>query len=357
VECVTYILGAGFSAPLGIPIMSDFLTKSRDLYFADPKRYQHFKSVFETIQELSIIKNYFQADLFNIEEILSIIEMGTFLEGKRLRKVFLKYISDVVDHYTPEIKPYPRTLPGNWYDFVFGGDNLVSPYGYFTASLLSVEFGEFTAKDAGIRWHFVQKANSSLTNYNVITLNYDLVLENICRFITDNYRTETQVHLKRAESPDDSDWPTIAKLHGSVDSDLSVPPTWAKTKTPRLTGIWKTAYQLLKASNHIRFIGYSLPVADAYIKYLIKSAAVRAEHLKGIDIICLDPGGAVRARFEDFIEFPYYRFADADVLDYLLLVEKTTRMHHPKPGEKRPFRMDVLEEAHEAFMRDNVKQT
>jgi hypothetical protein len=30
IEKVTYILGAGFSAPLGLPVMGDFLLKSKD---------------------------------------------------------------------------------------------------------------------------------------------------------------------------------------------------------------------------------------------------------------------------------------------------------------------------------------
>lgn len=45
--------------------------------------------MFDEINELSISKNYYSADLFNIEEILSIIEMGTFLEGEKLKKVFI----------------------------------------------------------------------------------------------------------------------------------------------------------------------------------------------------------------------------------------------------------------------------
>ena len=66
-------LGAGFSAPLGLPVMSNFLVKSKDMYFGDPVTYRQFDTVFKTIEELSIIKNYFKADLFNIEEILSIV--------------------------------------------------------------------------------------------------------------------------------------------------------------------------------------------------------------------------------------------------------------------------------------------
>jgi hypothetical protein len=73
---VVYFLGAGFSAPLGLPVTNNFLVKSKDIYAADSDRYAHFSEVFKTIRELSIIKNYYQADLFNIEEVLSILDMA-----------------------------------------------------------------------------------------------------------------------------------------------------------------------------------------------------------------------------------------------------------------------------------------
>lgn len=41
-EKVVYILGAGFSAPLGLPVMSNFLVKSKDLYFSDTEKYKRF---------------------------------------------------------------------------------------------------------------------------------------------------------------------------------------------------------------------------------------------------------------------------------------------------------------------------
>ncbi len=40
---VVYLFGAGFSAPLGLPVMSNFLMKSMDLYVSDPERYRTFK--------------------------------------------------------------------------------------------------------------------------------------------------------------------------------------------------------------------------------------------------------------------------------------------------------------------------
>ena len=88
-ETITYILGAGFSAPIGLPVTNNFLIKSKDLYFTDHNKYDYFKSVFNTIEELSVCKNYFNADLFNIEEILSILEMGSFLDGKKMKKDFI----------------------------------------------------------------------------------------------------------------------------------------------------------------------------------------------------------------------------------------------------------------------------
>jgi hypothetical protein len=72
-ERVVYLLGAGFSAPLGLPVMSNFLEKSKDMYFETPDRYKYFSDVFNQIRDFSVVKNYYNSDLFNIEEILSIL--------------------------------------------------------------------------------------------------------------------------------------------------------------------------------------------------------------------------------------------------------------------------------------------
>ena len=45
-------MGAGFSAPAGLPVMSNFLLKSKDLYFKDQTRYKHFEEVFKKIDQL-----------------------------------------------------------------------------------------------------------------------------------------------------------------------------------------------------------------------------------------------------------------------------------------------------------------
>ena len=350
IEKVAYILGAGFSAPLGLPVMSNFLIKSKDLYFSDTEKYKHFRSVFDAINELSVSKNYYSADLFNIEEILSIIEMGTFLEGKRLKKVFIQYISDVIDFYTPEMKPYSsKELPGNWVDFIFGQRGLQKDFGCFTANLIGTEYKEKRKNDYGriVRTFHVNKIASRKTQYAIITLNYDLVLENYCKYINDNYQTEGEIKFNPQEYPADWAIPPLAKLHGSLDTGLIVPPTWAKGNNSKITPIWKHAYQILKEANHLRFIGYSLPIADSYIKFLLKSAVVKTEHLKSIDVICLDKDDSVKKRFDDFFEFDYYRFANASVTDYL---SPLSELYSGVRQIDASVRMNDLEIVHNKFM-------
>jgi hypothetical protein len=352
VERVTYILGAGFSAPLGLPVMRDFVIKSKDLYFSEPEKYQHFMAVFDMIEKLAVIKNYYDADLFNIEEILSIIEMGNFLEGTKLKDEFIRYISDVISHYTPPIGPFPKPLPANWHHSAFGDNKLYSYYGYFVASLFNLQIRKIDIDDAGRKLSKLSSSDceSGFTNYAVVTLNYDMVLENICLLMKANYENSSDISFGTPDYHTNSRYPYLAKLHGSVDTDLIVPPTWAKGTMIEITPIWKHAYQVLHDSNHILVIGYSLPIADSYIKYLIKSAVVKSKHLKSFDVICMDLDGSVKRRYQDFIKFAYWRFASSDTLNYLRMLHDITIDKSPNVMSGQPFRMNMLDQVHESFM-------
>src|SRR4051812_9097662 len=111
-EKVVYLLGAGFSAPLGLPLMSNFLVRSKDAFAADPDKYAHFQEVFKTIDGMHVCKSYFDADLWNIEEVLSILEMREGLAASSVARSFTKYIIDVIQHYTPRPQPPPVVAAG-----------------------------------------------------------------------------------------------------------------------------------------------------------------------------------------------------------------------------------------------------
>ncbi|HEX6901709.1 MAG TPA: SIR2 family protein [Thermoanaerobaculia bacterium] len=349
-ERIVYLLGAGFSAPLGLPVMSNFLEKSKDLYFSDPQRYRYFEDVLNAIAKMSVVKNYYSTDLFNIEEILSVLAMQQNLRGRRLKKAFLAYIADVISYYTPIFLP-TENLPSNWQDRIFASaGHPGSLYGAFVANLIQLRVSpaeiegmfrasSFQESDA----IYVQESDAT---YGIITLNYDLILERFLDYIETAF-VNTGI-LRFASNCLDGGVP-LAKLHGSVDTGIMVAPTWNKTLARNLLPAWKTAFQLLAKANHIRIIGYSLPTADAYIKYLLRAAAIESPHLKKIDVLCRDDRkGSVRARYEEFIDFANFRFVNGNVVDYLR-PNVFTRIQRADSRELRAIEFRGLEAGHEHF--------
>jgi hypothetical protein len=342
---VVYILGAGFSAPLGLPVMSNFLVKSKDLYFSDTQRYRQFQEVFRTIDKLSVVKNYFSSDLFNIEEILSILEMQKQTGNTRIVKEFSDFISTVIKYYTPPLtRNKDVNWPSNWYDDIFRQhqDDPWENYGFFVASLLGLE-GDLASEIPNI-----SISNQRSAHYSVVTLNYDLVLENVCEYINSNLRVSGKVSFDREKGQDDKpDHVPLAKLHGSVDTGDLIPPTWNKSVNSKISGSWRLAHKLISEANHIRIIGYSLPTSDAYIKYLLKSAVAKANHLKSIDVICRDNDGSVKARYDEFVKFNYYQFFNRKIEDYLKI---NSHLIHERGRQGGPLKMTTLERTHEIFI-------
>lgn len=336
-ENVVYLLGAGFSAPLGLPIMTNFMQKSKDLYFIDPERYCYFEKIFETVRDMHICKSYFRADLFNVEEILSILEMTDALSHEPEKELFAQYIIDVIAGYTPEIE---RDSNDNL-TRIFKED-IDCYYGYFVASLFGISMSK---KQDGI-WAVVNSERAY--NYSVITLNYDLVLENYSKHFQENCHGDSSLEFKK----NGGDWGKedvvfLSKIHGSVDTKTIVPPTWNKGLNPDIRHVWQLARNQLCEANHIRIIGYSLPITDAYIKYLLKSSIISNDNLKTIDVLCLDEDGSAKARYNEFVCFPRYRFRNANIFDYLqshydLWDRKNIRNYNE-------IKMGLLEEAHEIF--------
>jgi hypothetical protein len=340
---IVYVLGAGFSAPLGLPLMNNFLIKSKDMYFADRDKFQYLDKVYDRIARMSVAKNYFAADLFNIEEILSITEMSSFVAGATFRDEFLQYIRDVILHYTPSMPP--RNLPSNWEDFLFGDNPAWTPYGYFVLNLCNRAIAETYVK--GARAFVCSRTVGSKASYAVVSLNYDLVLETVCKYVGEQCTIKDSIGF--CSTADGNAGPVLAKLHGSIDGPVIVPPTWSKGSHPEIVPAWRSALEVLRTANQIRFIGYSLPRADAYVRYLLKAAVLDAPHLKAIDVICLDPHEHARRSYDEFITFAYYRFVNRSTQEYLQALMPFTVGNGLQGTRARD-----LEDAHAAFMEESA---
>ncbi|MHA6167137.1 SIR2 family protein [Bacillus mojavensis] len=336
-EKVVYVLGAGFSAPLGLPVMSNFILKAKDIYFSNEEEYSHFKEVFDLLNNMSIIKNFFNTDLYNIEEILSILEMNEYINENGEFERFKKFIADVIEYTTPQYLQM-KSIPSNWQEYILGQTNLSRLYGTFISNLSNLEVEEVSSTFDYSR-NFIWSKTSANTEYSIISLNYDLVIENYFEYIKNSFTLESNTE----------DLLNISKLHGCVKKGNIVPPTWNKSSNRELLKEWQRAWNLLKNANQIRIIGYSLPITDSYIKYFLKSAMLESKHLKNLDVITLDNEQCeTKSRYDDFVDFNYYRFKNGDILEYL------RKLHHLQfntvESRDKVYKFDVLEKHHSNFM-------
>jgi hypothetical protein len=341
-EKVVYILGAGFSAPLGLPLMHNFIKKSKDMFFENQTNYAHFNEIYDLIKAISYLKNYLNSDLTNIEEILSIMEMNYYIDDKDdLVDKYKKYLKDVIAYYTPAIELDEVVFnTGNWEDFIFNRN--YQSYGHFISAMFNIEFKRVNLTDGRkiVDFSIVPKSN----NYSIITLNYDLVIESIVNFINENFGTKQSISINN-----DSDVNTlyISKLHGSLNADI-IPPTWNKRHPHYLREYWKRAHVLIRDANYIRILGYSLPLSDNYVKYLFANALKDSKHLKNIDVICKDSDGSTEKRYKDLFIFPKLKYSNSDITTYIGGNKFIRENHREKTFL---FSSDILESWHKEFMR------
>jgi len=89
-ERIVYFLGAGFSHPLKLPIMSNFIEKSRDMYFSDRENNKSMGEVLEKVREMAFAGAYYDIDLHNIEEVLSILEMQSHVGVSSMKEKYVE---------------------------------------------------------------------------------------------------------------------------------------------------------------------------------------------------------------------------------------------------------------------------
>lgn len=342
-EHVVYLLGAGFSAPLGLPVMANFVSKSKDQFSAAPDTFSHFEKVFELFEKLAKVKSFYRSDLSNIEEVLSILAIGDFREGVDKTR-FIKYLADVVTYYTPKLVEYPGLLPSNWRQFAFGNNRAHNDYGNFILGLArrSLSYGGSAGQFS------TSPSDGSVPTYAVVTLNYDSVIENLhnyCKRLALAVPLKLNTPSKLVPTTGDTEYHiNLAKLHGSGHDASIVPPTWSKGSDRLPAAAWQAALQELARANHIRIFGYSLPGSDLNVRFLLKAAALDSFHLKTIDVVCLDPDGSVKSRYDSFIDHNGYLFKSASVADCFNGI--TARADQTPRGNLALF----LEQSHHSFM-------
>ncbi|MBF0465472.1 MAG: SIR2 family protein [Nitrospirae bacterium] len=324
-----YILGAGFSKGLGLPLQDDFLQTARTIYFKDTDKYKHFNNVFDYIDKLSKIRNYVSISMFNLENIFNLLEMNLFFtEGTKheecelRKKDFIKLIADVLQELTP--KPFREHPTGM----------TIHPGYHHYAAFLSL----------------LLKDKPTLHYDSIITFNYDLIVEASLRIINyyrinDNHIPEPPIscdYMKSNENIRDKsiggfDVPVdlkntnstlrlkLFKLHGSINWETKdgetflVPPTWNKSDT-KIKDVWTEVYKELSTATRLIIIGYSFPETDIYAKSLLALAINNNKNLQNIYFINPDTN-EVKKRSLDFIDTHFIKHTRYREMDFFKFVE------------------------------------
>jgi len=295
-----YIIGAGFSRYANLPLMSDFYFKSKDIYFKlqNESDKRSFERVFNYFDDYSKVKNIMNADFLNIEELLSIIEMDSYINNKKgIYKDYINYLEKVIDLSSP-IKLNKDGV------YLIDNDKNIEIYTQFIMKAFDITFPLDTNRA-------IQYYDRIPTNDNgIISLNYDLILEKAIKRLNDYNRKQfgndywsfdfeygiDEKFIKRSYTATPR-YPKLklAKIHGSVNFKwnnipLIIPPTWNKTSEKKMKSVWKLSFDLLSSANKIVFIGYSLAETDLYVKYLLITGLKNSYNLHEIEVICKDDG-------------------------------------------------------------------
>jgi hypothetical protein len=346
-EKITYILGAGFSAPAGLPLMNNFILKAKDIYYSDPVKYEYFLKIFNKVDDLSKIKNVFKADLYNIEEVLSIFETDSFLyRNTSFKNDFIQFISDVIEYYTfDDLNITFNNKIGNYHGFVLGEDPIKQVYASFLCSLLKIRIRRLETVNEVI--FDLERIPQHDFKYSIITLNYDTILENCLDSILNRYKSILDFQLYTDKYDSEWTYPHLIKLHGCVKNKNIIPPTWAKNLSPQIEKMWRNAFNIIKDSTQLRIIGYSLPITDSNVRYLLKSAILKNNSLKKIDILCLDnQSNHNKNRYDEFIDFNYYDFINIDSFEYMSRIRNASLASR---GGYKGVSFNMLEKIHQTI--------
>jgi len=311
---IVYILGAGYSAARGLPLIADFLNRMRDaaIWCEQSGRNGEAVAIQEVLKfRLSAAAAAYRIpiDLENIEELFSLASAADHRITNSVKVSIAATIAYCLSKYgAPQLLFSNSTTSAadmrrfaRPQDNVGGSTGLLIPlYDAFAMRLLDA----------------MHPGRSS-----IITFNYDNLVERSIEALGGTYHYGVVGrHQVPGKIPYDKEHGiAILKLHGSVnwaypgkpgrnftifdnyDEVLEnqlvpqiVPPTWNKTIADRLAEVWAASIERLSTATKIVVIGFSMPKTDQHFKYLL--AAGLKENFSLREIIFVDPSDAVKGR-------------------------------------------------------------
>jgi hypothetical protein len=306
-----YILGAGFSADAGLPLIRDFLVRMRDSHewLMNNSRQAEAEAVQEVLRfrlNAASTAYWVNLDLENIEELFS---LASALPGKLDAKIKLAIAATL--NFARSAGPSRKSiLTVNGSSALFQRPPNPQSHGKQPEWAKLLEYsppqiaGQIGTFDVNTYSYHVARLLGLFLSGNIkgkntfITLNYDTILEEALSDLKIpfwyGFKGERVKFEPNANGSDARAAVKVLKLHGSINwargredstllrifrtyEDLLVtghrpellPPTWKKIIEDQLETVWETAVESLSTATRIIIIGFSMPPTDMHFKYLM----------------------------------------------------------------------------------------
>jgi NAD-dependent SIR2 family protein deacetylase len=335
-----YILGAGFSAAAGAPLIHNFLDVASALW-EDPEaplsedQRIDFGRVFEFRREMARAREKVRIDLDNVEHLFGLIDIAERItpHGASPRLAILTLIATTLElkidtARLPSIGFMPRNpIPPHIVNLptAYARGQYSHPPEYRTNI-----YSQFAALVGGL---LDPPEKGRARRDTIVTFNYDLVVDRALRAMG----FEINYQLPGTKPIADAPAVSVIKLHGSINwticrgcgkvkisppedrlsanatcaecrqrfVPLLIPPSWNKASsnalgTDALFSLWSAADEALSTASRICVIGYSVPETDAFFRYLLTLALSRNHHLS--TFLVVDPAPQVNEKFQALLE-------------------------------------------------------
>lgn len=308
-----YILGAGFSAEAGLPLIGNFMHMMRETpewlasQQARSREIEAIAHVLKFRRDAAGAAYHVPLDVDNIEELFSLASASG---EDTLTRSMIHAIAATLDYARNKAPPLSHDRPfevginrahaEQWKELAdwVKADTLQSSSSNTFTYYECPRYQFYMALMAG--YFHPGKLDRRDT---LISFNYDTIVEEALRGLEIPYdygipTTSSTNGLSNSKSDAGTDEKCIKilKLHGSVnwsdDGDASdsvhthptyaelrsqnrtpllVAPTWQKIFSGHLAAVWTEAIKALKTATRVIIIGYSIPPTDQHFKYLLAS--------------------------------------------------------------------------------------
>lgn len=310
-----YILGAGFSADRGLPVVKDFMLAVRDAHewLIKVGRNDEASAIAKVLQyrlKAASAAYRVQLDLENIEELFSLAAAS----NEALTADICKAIAATLDYRlktrqdSKMIFRVPVTFkkPDHWLSSNQTGNvsTIEAPlYEYYLQAMLGkLLSNELVGENTFITFNYDTLVEESLRALGVeFSYGFKSKRVNYAPSATDlGHHTNAQIKVYKLHGS--TNWTRPGGIGGSgklrvyreyselVNSQLTpviIPPTWRKQFANQLLDIWNGSISAIEKATRLIIIGFSMPDNDAHFKYLM--AAGLQNNLSLREIVFVNP--------------------------------------------------------------------